>query len=108
MSRTAHHRAAVVGTGHRAQMFTRALAERPGHRVAALCDPSPTRMAFHNRLLTEAGEPAATPWEPDRFADLLAKEDIDEVVVTTVDAAHDRYIVPALKAGFAGWSPRSR
>lgn len=99
MSRTAHHRAAVVGTGHRARMFTRALAERPHHRVAALCDPSPTRMAFHNRLLTEAGEPAATQWEPDHFTDMLAKEDIDEVVVTTVDAEHDRYIVPALRAG---------
>ncbi|KUO18298.1 Gfo/Idh/MocA family protein [Streptomyces dysideae] len=99
MSRTPLHRAAVVGTGHRAQTFTRALAERPEHRVAALCDPSPTRMAFHNRLLTEAGEPTATQWEPGRFTDMLAKEDIDEVVVTTVDAAHDRYIVPALRAG---------
>jgi len=99
MSRTTRHRAAVVGTGHRAQMFTRALAERPGHRVAALCDPSPTRMAFHNGLLAAAGEPAATPWEPDRFGDMLAEEDIDEVVVTTVDAEHDRFIVPALNAG---------
>lgn len=99
MTRAPHHRAAVVGTGHRAQMFTRALAERPGHRVAALCDPSPTRMAFHNRLLSAAGEPAASEWEPDRFADMLAEEAVDEVVVTTVDAEHDRYIVPALKAG---------
>ncbi|MFI6932089.1 Gfo/Idh/MocA family protein [Streptomyces sp. NPDC050287] len=99
MSRTNRHRAVVVGTGHRAQMFTRALAERPGHLVAALCDPSPTRMAFHNGLLTAAGEPAAAQWEPDRFDELLAEEDIDEVVVTTVDAEHDRYIVPALKAG---------
>ncbi|MGW2516967.1 Gfo/Idh/MocA family protein [Streptomyces sp. NPDC001617] len=98
MSRTPL-RAAIVGTGHRAQTFTRGLAARPGHRVAALCDPNPTRMAFHNRLLTADGEPAATPWEPDRFADLLVKEDIDEVVVTTVDAAHDQYIVPALQAG---------
>ncbi|MEU0072780.1 Gfo/Idh/MocA family oxidoreductase [Streptomyces sp. NPDC006332] len=99
MSRTTRHRAAVVGTGHRAQLFTRALAERPGHRVAALCDPSPTRMAFHNSLLTAAGEPVATTWEPDRFSDMLAAEDIDEVVVTTVDAEHDRFIVPALNAG---------
>ncbi|MGW7720341.1 Gfo/Idh/MocA family protein [Streptomyces chartreusis] len=99
MSRTPQRRAVVVGTGHRARTFTRALAERPGHLVAALCDPSPTRMAFHNRLLADAGEPAATEWEPGRFADLLAEEDIDEVVVTTVDAEHDRYIVPALEAG---------
>lgn len=99
MSRTPQRRAVVVGTGHRARTFTRALAERPGHLVAALCDPSPTRMAFHNRLLADAGEPAATEWEPGRFADLLVREDIDEVVVTTVDAEHDRHIVPALEAG---------
>ncbi|MGW0582145.1 Gfo/Idh/MocA family protein [Streptomyces sp. NPDC002920] len=99
MSRTPHLRAAVVGTGHRAQTFTRDLAARPGHRVVALCDPNPTRMAFHNRLLAEAGEPPATVWEPDRFGELLAKEGIDEVVVTTVDAEHDHYIVPALRAG---------
>ncbi|MFF7640589.1 Gfo/Idh/MocA family oxidoreductase [Streptomyces canus] len=99
MSRTPHLRTAVVGTGHRAQLFTRALAVRPGHRVAALCDPSPTRMAFHNRLLAEAGEPAAAQGEPEHFARLLAEEGIDEVVVTTVDAEHDRYIVPALQAG---------
>jgi predicted dehydrogenase len=80
-------------------MFTRALAERPGHLVAALCDPSPTRMAFHNGLLAAAGEPAATQWEPGRFGEMLTEEDIDEVVVTTVDAAHDHYIVPALRAG---------
>ncbi|MCX5059989.1 Gfo/Idh/MocA family oxidoreductase [Streptomyces sp. NBC_00452] len=98
MSRTPL-RAAIVGTGSRAQTFTRGLAARPGHLVAALCDPSPTRMAFHNRVLAAAGEPAATEWEPDRFTDMLANEDIDEVVVTTVDAAHDRYIVPALRAG---------
>lgn len=87
MSRTLH-RAAVVGTGHRAQTFTRGLAERPAHRVAALCDPSPTRMAFHNRLLALAGEPAAgQSWEPAHFADMLVKADIEAP---------------------AGWSSRSR
>lgn len=80
-------------------MFTRALAERPDHLVTALCDPSPTRMAFHNGLLAAAGEPVASEWEPESFTDMLVKEAVDEVVVTTVDAEHDRYIVPALKAG---------
>ncbi|MFJ2512829.1 hypothetical protein ACIPEL_00330 [Streptomyces griseoviridis] len=59
-------RAAVVGTGHRARLFARGLAARPGHRVVALRDPNPTRMAFHTRPLTEAGEPAATTWSPER------------------------------------------
>ncbi|WP_329565138.1 Gfo/Idh/MocA family protein [Streptomyces sp. NBC_01361] len=92
-------RAAVVGTGHRAQMYTRALGARAHYDVVALADPSPTRIAHHNRLLTGLGRPEATATAPDDFADLLRRERIDEVVVTTVDATHDHYIITALEAG---------
>ncbi|MFC5805068.1 Gfo/Idh/MocA family protein [Streptomyces formicae] len=92
-------RAAVVGTGSRAQMFTTALARRPQVHVAALCDPNPVRIAHHQRLLKEAGEPEAAVWTPDEFERRLRSDGIDEVVVTTVDALHDAYIVPALRAG---------
>ncbi|OIV35894.1 dehydrogenase [Mangrovactinospora gilvigrisea] len=99
MTSSAQHRAVVVGTGHRARMYTQALAARAGHRVVALCDPNPARIAFHNQLLADAGEPPALAWSPDEFEAGLAAEHIDEVVVTTVDAEHHRYILAALKAG---------
>ncbi|WP_458090093.1 Gfo/Idh/MocA family protein [Streptomyces malaysiensis] len=92
-------RAVVVGTGSRAQMFTEALARRPHLRVAALCDPNPVRIAHHQRLLKEAGEPEAATWSPAEFERRLRADDIQEVVVTCVDALHDGYIVPALRAG---------
>ncbi|MFD8335984.1 Gfo/Idh/MocA family protein [Streptomyces solisilvae] len=92
-------RAVVVGTGSRAQMFTEALARRPHLRVAALCDPNPVRIAHHQRLLKEAGEPEAATWSPVEFERRLRADDIQEVVVTCVDALHDGYIVPALRAG---------
>ncbi|MGX1668814.1 Gfo/Idh/MocA family protein [Streptomyces sp. NPDC055400] len=92
-------RTAIVGTGHRAQMYTRALGARPHYDVVALADPSPTRIAHHNRLLTGLGRPQATATAPDDFADLLHRERIDDVVVTTVDATHHCYIVTALEAG---------
>ncbi|MGD0062117.1 MAG: Gfo/Idh/MocA family oxidoreductase [Streptosporangiaceae bacterium] len=92
-------RVAIVGTGSRAQLFTRGLTRRARYTVAALCDPSPTRMGYHNRLLVKAGNSAASLWSPGAFAEMLAKEDISEVVVSTVDALHDRYIVPAVEAG---------
>jgi len=59
MISTAERRVAIVGTGARAQLFTRGLAERARYAVAALCDPSPARMAYHNRLLIKAGRDAA-------------------------------------------------
>jgi predicted dehydrogenase len=92
-------RAAIVGTGNRAQMYTEGLAARDGYAVVALCDRNPVRMAFHNGLLAAAGRPAASQWSPDRYLDMLREERVDLVVVTTVDATHDGYIVPALRAG---------
>ena len=92
-------RTAIVGTGHRAQLFTAGLADRPGYDVVALCDPSPTRMAFHNRLLAEHGRQAARTWHPSEFDKLLADVKPDLVVVTSTDATHHAYIVPALRAG---------
>jgi predicted dehydrogenase len=96
---TAEARAAIVGTGSRAQLFTEGLARRDHIEIAALCDPNRVRMAHHNRLLTDAGRPPARTYPPDAFAEMLRAERIDTVVVTTVDALHNTYIVPALEAG---------
>ena len=91
-------RAAIVGAGNRAQMYTEGLAARDGYAVVALCDSNPVRMAFHNGLLTAAGL-VASQWSPARYSDMLRQERVDLVVVTTVDATHDEYIVRALRAG---------
>ncbi|MFI6872910.1 Gfo/Idh/MocA family oxidoreductase [Streptomyces sp. NPDC050400] len=92
-------RAAIIGTGHRAQMYTRALAARAHYDVALLADPSPARVAHHNRLLTSLGAPEAAVCDPAGFAAALRDHRIDEVVVTTVDATHHTYITTALEAG---------
>jgi predicted dehydrogenase len=93
-------RAAIVGTGGRATMYTRALGQRAGTTVAALCDPNPVRRGVHSRLLTsEFDQPAPSEWQPEEFEKMLASEHIDTVVVTTVDQYHDEYIVKALDAG---------
>ena len=56
-------------------------------------------MAYHNRLLATAGRSPAAQWPPERFTAMLGRERITDVVVATVDALHDRYIIPALEAG---------
>src|SRR6266508_1204508 len=92
-------RAAIVGTGNRAQLFTEGLAKRDAYQLVALCDPNPVRMAFHNRMLVSAGRPAAHQWPPARFEEMLRVERVELLVVTSVDATHDGYIEAALRAG---------
>jgi predicted dehydrogenase len=92
-------RTAIVGTGHRAQLFTEGLAKRDGYDVVALCDPNSVRMAFHNRMLLAAGRRTAHLWPPARYDEMLRVERVELVVVTSVDATHDRYIEAALRAG---------
>ena len=65
----------------------------------ALCDPNSVRMAFHNRMLLAAGRRTAHQWPPARFDEMLRVERIELLVVTSVDATHDRYIEAALRAG---------
>lgn len=92
-------RTAIVGTGHRAQLFTEGLAKRDAYEVVAFCDPNSVRMAFHNRMLLAAGRRTAHLWPPARFEEMLRVERVELVVVTSVDATHDLYINAALRAG---------
>lgn len=98
-----HRRAAVIGLGARAQMFTEALAGPYADRIelAGFCDVNTHRMAVHNDWLT-AAHPGRTPvpaYAPEGFEEMLRRERVDLVVVTTVDRTHDDYIVRALEAG---------
>src|SRR3954462_6932743 len=96
-------RYAIVGTGHRAQMYVDALlgSHADVGELVALCDPNPTRMAYYQRLHRAARPGAAdlAQYGPAGFADLLALERPDAVVVTSVDATHAEYVCAALAAG---------
>jgi predicted dehydrogenase len=94
-------RFAVVGSGHRATPFVRALAfDQPEVGVViAWCEPDPRRMDDHDEILREAGHVPPVRYAPDEFAALLDEQRPDVVVVTSPDATHHRYVVPALRAG---------
>ncbi|ORX40293.1 putative oxidoreductase [Kockovaella imperatae] len=92
-------RVGVVGTGHRARMYTRAVADRPDSTIVALCDLNSERIKVHQGLLKELGQPEAKTYHADDFQKMIDECKLDVLVVTTVDATHDLYIVPALKAG---------
>ncbi|MCO1653713.1 Gfo/Idh/MocA family oxidoreductase [Pseudonocardia humida] len=102
---TPRQRYAVVGTGHRAQMYVDALlgSHADVGELVALCDPNPTRMAYYQDL-HRAARPAACDlpqYPPERFADLLAEQRPDGVIVTSVDATHAEYVCASLAAGAA-------
>ena len=66
-------------------------------------------MDAHNRLARRArAHPPVPTYAGDRLPwRMLDKERVDVVLVTTVDATHDEYIVAALTPA-GTWSPRSR
>ncbi|MGQ4267242.1 Gfo/Idh/MocA family protein [Nocardiopsis changdeensis] len=101
MNHTTQRRYAIVGTGSRARMYTRALASthRRHGALVALCDTNATRMAVHNRIVAEAGLEPVPAYAADAFSRMLAEQAVDEVIVCTVDHTHADYIVAALEHG---------
>lgn len=88
-------RYAFVGLGHRAQLYVDALLGEWSDtgEIAALCDPNRARLSYY---LDRIGRDVPC-FAPEEFGEML--ELADAVVVTTVDAAHARYVVAALDAG---------
>ncbi|GII98304.1 oxidoreductase family protein [Sediminihabitans luteus] len=102
-------RYAVVGTGHRAQMYVDALCgphEDVG-RIVAWCEPNPERVAYYDELVARhAPEWAAGPdgvapqaYAPEDLERMIAEQHVDRVIVTTPDALHADVVVRALRAG---------
>jgi predicted dehydrogenase len=94
-------RLALVGTGHRAEMFVRAATASHADRVelVALADTNPVRIATHNRWLSEAGHQPLPAYAAEDVAGMLSREQVDVLVVTSVDRTHADHIVTALDAG---------
>ncbi|UUU25767.1 Gfo/Idh/MocA family protein [Streptomyces sp. DSM 40750] len=98
-----HRRAAVVGLGARARMFTEALTGRFAERIelVGFCDTNAHRMAVHNSWIA-ADHPDRAPvpaYAAGEFDEMLRRERVDLVVVCGMDRSHDHYIVRALEAG---------
>lgn len=98
-------RYALVGTGHRAQMYVDALlsTHRDAGRLVALVDPNDVRMAYYDRLHrtgSDSGE-GLPGYAPDGFDEMVRRERPSTVIVTTVDRCHADYVVRSLDLGCA-------
>ena len=96
-------RYAVVGTGHRAEMYVRALLDTHADvgTPVAWCDTNPIRMQYYDRVFREHDDAAVPPssWAADDFEAMLTSVAPDAVVITTPDYRHSEYLVTALDRG---------
>src|SRR5689334_5009728 len=101
MPRDHRRRYALVGAGARAEMFVRAITgDHAGTaELVALADVNRSRMEAHNRWLKAAGHEPVPTYAADDLGPLLDREQVDELIVTSVDRTHAGHIVTALEAG---------
>ncbi|RLK52461.1 Gfo/Idh/MocA family protein [Microbacterium telephonicum] len=94
-------RYALIGAGHRAQMYVDAITQTYPDRaeLVAICEPNPGRAAYYADLVAGRGLPTPTTWTPDRLEDMVAAERVDRVVVCARDDLHAELIVRSLEAG---------
>ena len=95
-------RYALIGAGNRATVYMDALAgvHREHAQLVALCDPSPTRMAWHNQRLAERFNHAPLAlYAPKDFERMLAQEKVDVAIITVPDYLHHEYAIRAMNGG---------
>jgi myo-inositol 2-dehydrogenase/D-chiro-inositol 1-dehydrogenase len=86
--------AGVIGTGNRGSADLASVLAQPGAKVVALCDIKPDRL---DKAATTAA--AHKPATYKDYHELLARKDIDAVVIATPCDLHVEMAIAALKAG---------
>jgi predicted dehydrogenase len=93
-------RIGLIGTGNRCGSHIKSiggLSKAHNVDVTAVCDVwCPNREWAANQVKKVFGK---KPFETSRFGEVLARKDIDAVVITTPDFAHTPIMIEALKAG---------
>ncbi|WP_040950715.1 Gfo/Idh/MocA family oxidoreductase [Gorillibacterium massiliense] len=92
----------LVGSGGRAEFFYGAIAStyHETSELTAFCDINQTRMDYANKLLEEKYHyPKVATYKTEDFDAMIAAEQPDAVIVTSVDRTHHRYIIRAMELG---------
>ena len=94
----------LIGSGHRAQMYTDAIggAHSDVATLVAFADTNPGRMAYHaDRMASEYGyaPDAIAPYGPADVEAMIAEQQLDRVIITSPDYTHAGMITRALRAG---------
>lgn len=98
-------RLGFIGTGGRGRSHVDLAVRREDVVVTALCDIDPIELGLAEKQLADAGRPKAATYGANEysFLDLLERDDVDAVVISTPWLWHARMAVAAMKAGkYAG------
>jgi predicted dehydrogenase len=92
----------IVGVGSRHQMYQDAIEKTyPEHaELVGICDTNAGRLELARARSTKNGAKPPPAYAAADFDRMLAETKPDVVIVTTVDATHNGYIVRAMDAGF--------
>ncbi|MCC2031631.1 Gfo/Idh/MocA family protein [Microbacterium allomyrinae] len=96
-----HRRYALIGAGHRAQMYVDAITGpyADDARLIAICEPNPVRAQYYVDRIVAAGQSAPVIYAPDDLERMIREQRIDRVVICARDDLHAPLIVRALDAG---------
>ncbi|MFT3869275.1 MAG: Gfo/Idh/MocA family oxidoreductase [Nibricoccus sp.] len=99
---TRRRRFAIVGTGHRREMFQNAIEVdfKDTAELVGICDKNPGRMKVIQEMAAMHGAKVPPAYLAADFDKMLAETKPDVVIVTTVDAFHHEYLVRAMKQGY--------
>ncbi len=94
-------RYALVGVGHRAQMYIDAITGRfAAHSdLVAWSDPNPGRLDYYDELVAARSAPTPARYLPTDVPQMIRDQAIDAVVVATPDFPHASVIETCLRAG---------
>jgi len=98
----AKKRYALVGTGGRARMFYKAVAEtfKDTSELVAFCDLSQARMDYTNKVLQdELGHAPVPTYFYTDFEKMIDETKPDSIIITTVDRTHHDFIIRAMEKG---------
>lgn len=98
---TERQRYALVGAGHRAEMYIEAIAGPYAEAscLVALCDTNPARAEYYREFVERHGARGPELFLPDQLEEVILRHRIGRVIVSSPDHTHAEYIGRALRAG---------
>ena len=94
-------RIGIIGTGFRGQSHLEMLVQRTDTVIVSFADPDPRMLADAQKILKDAGRPAAIEYNKgnENYKQLLQRADIDAVIIATPWEWHIPQAIEAIKNG---------